>query len=495
MTSEDFSYKPANIYLNFELDGVQDPTHSISRMAHLLVTSETVITDQTEQENRSMGKHKRGGDVGGLTCHEASVWPDNTKRRALVSITNQPNRILTTNSTKSFSDAIQRKLTEFSTKPNIPTSSLPQTSIQQLKLDDLQDSSSSFLSCDEEIKPIGSELNVSSGNESRMSLSIAMSSFRSISFDSPMLVSSPDVFASKFQSKEEFVDIDLVENSSSGSTGEYASDIFSYLREAEVRFHPNPQYMKKQPDITDAMRCILIDWLVEVAEEFKLDQQTLYMSISIVDRFLSNMSILRSKLQLLGATAMYIASKFEEILPPELADFTYITDDTYTKSQIVRMERLVLKILDFNLAAPTAHTFVLRYLKASEVDLSSTKPNQGLFLSGENTGVMSQAISALSMYLCELALQDADPYLKYHPSVIAASAVCLARHSTGQTAWPRIMEHYSGYTVSDVGNCVQDLHRTLALAPHHAQQAIRNKYSSHVYHTISTMKAPETLPC
>ena len=53
---------------------------------------------------------------------------------------------------------------------------------------------------------------------------------------------------------------------------------------AQVRFHPNPHYMKKQPDITEGMRCILIDWLVEVAEEFKLDQHTLYMSISIVDR-------------------------------------------------------------------------------------------------------------------------------------------------------------------------------------------------------------------
>lgn len=52
----------------------------------------------------------------------------------------------------------------------------------------------------------------------------------------------------------------------------------------QVRFHPNPQYMKKQPDITEAMRCILVDWLVEVSEEFKLDQYTLYMSISIVDR-------------------------------------------------------------------------------------------------------------------------------------------------------------------------------------------------------------------
>lgn len=52
----------------------------------------------------------------------------------------------------------------------------------------------------------------------------------------------------------------------------------------QMRFHPNPQYMKKQPDITDGMRCILVDWLVEVAEEFKLDQYTLYMSLSIVDR-------------------------------------------------------------------------------------------------------------------------------------------------------------------------------------------------------------------
>lgn len=118
------------------------------------------------------------------------------------------------------------------------------------------------------------------------------------------------------------------------------------------------------------------------------------------------MSILRSKLQLLGATAMYIASKFEEILPPELTDFTYITDDTYTKTQIVRMERLVLKTLDFNLAAPTAHTFLLRYLKASEVDLSSAKPGQGTAepsLSGESTAaVMSQTISALSMVMMNM---------------------------------------------------------------------------------------------
>lgn len=191
-------------------------------------------------------------------------------------------------------------------------------------------------------------------------------------------------------------------------------------------------------------------------------------------RFLSSMSVMRSKLQLVGGTAMYIASKFEEIFPPEISDFTYITDDTYTKIQIVRMERLILKELDFNLSAPTTHTFLLRYLKASEADLLPLQSAAGSSDRNPNSDlhVISQTITSLSMvsidqqdmcaacskgsdfvskfkqgyrlvsvamsllqYLCELALQDADPYLKYYPSVIAASAVCLARHTLEQTAW------------------------------------------------------------
>ena len=112
---------------------------------------------------------------------------------------------------------------------------------------------------------------------------------------------------------------------------------------------------------------------------------------------------MRSKLQLVGATAMYIASKFEEIFPPELADFTYITDDTYTKVQIVRMERLILKVLDFNLAAPTSHMFVLRYLKAGEADMRSAKADAvcpACLPNGKCTSdidLIVKAISSLSM--------------------------------------------------------------------------------------------------
>lgn len=51
---------------------------------------------------------------------------------------------------------------------------------------------------------------------------------------------------------------------------EYAEEIHQYLREAEIRHKPKAHYMRKQPDITEGMRTILVDWLVEVGEEYKL---------------------------------------------------------------------------------------------------------------------------------------------------------------------------------------------------------------------------------
>ena len=92
--------------------------------------------------------------------------------------------------------------------------------------------------------------------------------------------------------------------------------------------------MKKQSDINHSMRAILVDWLVEVAEEYKLLPQTLYLTINYIDRFLSVMSVLRGKLQLVGTACMLVAAKYEEIYPPDVSDFVFITDDTYTTKQV-----------------------------------------------------------------------------------------------------------------------------------------------------------------
>ena len=77
------------------------------------------------------------------------------------------------------------------------------------------------------------------------------------------------------------------------------------------------------------MRAILIDWLIEVHLKFKLLPETLFLTINMIDRYLEKQIIPRTKLQLVGVTAMLLASKYEEIYAPEVKDFVYITDKAY----------------------------------------------------------------------------------------------------------------------------------------------------------------------
>ena len=126
--------------------------------------------------------------------------------------------------------------------------------------------------------------------------------------------------------------------------------------------------MTKQPDISHSMRSILVDWLVEVAEEYKLQTETLYLAVAYIDRFLSYMSVQRSKLQLVGTACMFIAAKYEEIYPPDVGEFVYITDDTYNKRQVLRMEHLVLKVLGFDLSGPSANVFLSQMSELSKTE-------------------------------------------------------------------------------------------------------------------------------
>lgn len=157
-----------------------------------------------------------------------------------------------------------------------------------------------------------------------------------------------------------------VDNDKFFEVDEYREDILEYLREAEIRHRPKPFYMRKQPDISHSMRTILVDWLVEVGEEYRLQTETLCLAVSYIDRFLSVMSVVRAKLQLVGTAAMFIAAKYEEIYPPDVGEFVYITDNTYTKKQVLRMEQLILKVLTFDLCVPTTSMFLSAYPMMNE---------------------------------------------------------------------------------------------------------------------------------
>jgi len=111
------------------------------------------------------------------------------------------------------------------------------------------------------------------------------------------------------------------------------------------------------------MRAILIDWLIEVHMKFKLLPETLFLTVNLIDRYIENTVIPRTKLQLVGVTAMLIASKYEEIYAPEVRDFVYITDKAYSKEEILKMECSMLATFNFNITFPSSYRFLERFSK------------------------------------------------------------------------------------------------------------------------------------
>lgn len=114
------------------------------------------------------------------------------------------------------------------------------------------------------------------------------------------------------------------------------------LLSKQQRLSVPENYLERQPDVNGRMRAILVDWLVEVHHRFDLMQETLYLTVHLVDRYLSLKRINRSHLQLVGVTAMLVASKYEDMYPPEVADFVYISDNAFTARNILDMERVCL---------------------------------------------------------------------------------------------------------------------------------------------------------
>ncbi|XP_030495266.1 putative cyclin-A3-1 isoform X2 [Cannabis sativa] len=263
----------------------------------------------------------------------------------------------------------------------------------------------------------------------------------------------------------------------------YVSDIYAYLQEIEAdpNRRPLPDYMEKvQKDITAGMRGILVDWLVEVAEEYRLLSDTLFLTISFIDRFLSMKTLDRQSLQLLGVSSMLIASKYEEIGPPHVEDFCYITDNTYTMEEVVKMESEVLKSLKFELGNPTIKTFVRRFINVAQ---ESNKPPPNLHL------------EFLSYYLAELSLLDYH-CVKFLPSLVAASVIFLARFIVKPKVfpWTLTLQNHSRYTPPDLKQCVLIIHDLYLSRRGESYQASRRKYKQHKFKSVAIMPSPPEIP-
>ncbi|XP_040035617.2 cyclin-A1 [Gasterosteus aculeatus] len=254
---------------------------------------------------------------------------------------------------------------------------------------------------------------------------------------------------------------------------EYAEDIHLHLRESEMRTRPWAGYLLKHPEITNGMRAVLVDWLVEVVQEYRLRSETLHLAVNYLDRFLSSTAyVKRSKLQLIGIAALLIAAKYEEISPPELNEFVYTTDNTYTKNQLVQMEHVFLNVLAFKMTAATTNQFLRLFMSIRSVCANT-----------EN----------LALYLAELSLLEINPFIQYTPSLVAAAAYYLATYTLNKSLWPDSLIAFTGYTTTEIVPCMTDLHKLYISAASRPQQAIREKYKSSKYCCVSLITAPAVL--
>ncbi|PHT55170.1 hypothetical protein CQW23_03656 [Capsicum baccatum] len=144
------------------------------------------------------------------------------------------------------------------------------------------------------------------------------------------------------------VDIDSSDKKNGLTVVEYIDDIYAYYKKAELAGCVPPNYTGQQFDINE-----------RVHYKFELMEETLYLTMNLIDRFLAVQLVIRKKLQLIGITALLLACKYKEVFVPVVQDLILISDKAYARKEVLEM---------FNMTVPTTYVFVRRFLKAFPSD-------------------------------------------------------------------------------------------------------------------------------
>ncbi|KAL6614314.1 hypothetical protein ACP70R_036584 [Stipagrostis hirtigluma subsp. patula] len=257
-------------------------------------------------------------------------------------------------------------------------------------------------------------------------------------------------------------DIDKLDGDNELAVVDYIEDIYKFYKIAEHESRPC-DYIDSQVEINSKMRAILADWIIEVHHKFELMPETLYLTMYIVDQFLSLQPVLRRELQLVGVSAMLIACKYEEIWAPEVNDFILISDSAYSREQILSMEKGILNRLEWNITVPTLYVFLVRFLKAaSSSDIKNDKEMEHMVF-----------------FFAELSLMQYGLVTRL-PSMVAASAVYAARLTLKRTAplWTDTLKHHTGFSETEILDCAKMLVSSHIAAPDNKLRVVYKKYSS-----------------
>ncbi|XP_048371820.1 G1/S-specific cyclin-E1 [Sphaerodactylus townsendi] len=215
-------------------------------------------------------------------------------------------------------------------------------------------------------------------------------------------------------------------------------DVWKNMVNKEQTYVSDKRYMQRHPLLQPKMRVILLDWLMEVCEVYKLHRETFYLAQDFFDRFMATQhNVVKTLLQLIGISSLFIAAKLEEIYPPKLHQFAYVTDGACTEDEILSMELIVMKALKWNLSPMTVVSWLNIYMQvAYPSDISE------MLLPQYPKTIFVQIAELLDLCILDIGC------LGYTYGILAASA--LYHFSSCE-----LMQRVSGYKLCDIEECVK----------------------------------------
>jgi len=239
---------------------------------------------------------------------------------------------------------------------------------------------------------------------------------------------------------EETLPTDVVNIEVDDGMYEYSKEVVKYLMMLES-MNPIPPEFLEDGSITANMRSILVDWIIQVQHHMKLCQETLYLAVGILDMVLHRRDVDTDKLQLVGITALLVASKLEEYYAVDIKKLLHLTENSYTRLQVTHMERTLLGVLDFQVYLPSPQVYLLRFTRAA--------------LRGDD---------AIFLKTCQYLLDSHLPHPSHPcspPSCLAAAAVacsCLLYQVSANpgttpapsSIWTPTLVHYTTYALTDI---------------------------------------------
>lgn len=243
---------------------------------------------------------------------------------------------------------------------------------------------------------------------------------------------------------------------------EYSGDVLRHMLRNEYK-----GLGQQSNGANEELRALLVDWIVEVHLRLGLETQTLFLAINLIDRYLRKSKVADDQFQLLGITALFVASKFEEVNDSGkdlLSCFVHMCGGNYSMQDMLEMECRLLSALDFDLARPTAIMIAEHLMGAQRLDGMEPVEDE----------------KELACYILELSLLDNGMQQYYSPSCLAMSAMLLASDLLGERApWPESMDERAGQMTRDrLKGCLEELRTLLKGAPTSPFQAVPRKFMS-----------------